>query len=169
MLVPVLTVVGELYAVFLILRYVHQLYDHRKQARSLHCQPPAEGYSILFGIPAFIRMSTAVKEKRWVEYIASMYAEHGNTFAQTIFARRMVATIEPENIKALLATQFDEFGLGTRHKEFYPLLGDGIFTLDGAGWTHARALLRPQFSRDQVRSVFLFEVSCIDRRDIFHT
>jgi hypothetical protein len=30
------------------------------------------------------------------------------------------------------------------------LLGDGIFTLDGAGWTHARGLLRPQFTRDQV-------------------
>jgi cytochrome P450 len=40
--------------------------------------------------------------------------------------------------------------LGNRHREFYPLLGDGIFTLDGAGWSHARALLRPQFTRDQV-------------------
>lgn len=83
--------------------------------------------------------------------MAEQYELYGNTFAQKILGRHLVTTIEPENLKALLATQFNDFRLGNRHREFYPLLGDGIFTLDGAGWSHARALLRPQFTRDQVR------------------
>lgn len=50
-----------------------------------------------------------------------------------------------------MATQFKDFGLGpARHGVFHPLLGDGIFTLDGHGWEHSRALLRPQFARDQI-------------------
>lgn len=53
----------------------------------------------------------------------------------------------------MLATQFSDFGLGLRRQAFGPFLGDGIFTLDGAGWSHSRAMLRPQFSRDQVADV----------------
>jgi cytochrome P450 len=67
-----------------------------------------------------------------------------------VLGNTVILTVEPDNLKAMLATQFSDFGLGLRHEQFYPLLGDGIFTLDGAGWTHSRALLRPQFARDQV-------------------
>ena len=38
-----------------------------------------------------------------------------------------------------------------------PLLGNGIFTSDGAGWEHSRSLLRPQFSRAQVSNLELEE------------
>lgn len=65
----------------------------------------------------------------------------------------IIITKDPENLKAMLATQFNEFALGTRHKHFYPLLGDGIFTLDAQGWKDSRSLLRPQFSREQVAHV----------------
>lgn len=59
-------------------------------------------------------------------------------------------TIDPENIKAILATQFKDFSLGDRYDMFYQLLGNGIFTLSGEGWKHSRTLLRPQFARDQI-------------------
>lgn len=153
MVAPALALAGALYITFLIVHRLVQRYQNHKQARSLNCQPEPEGDSRFFGIIGFIKISRATKEKRWIEYVASLYPQYGRTFGQTIFTRRMVATIEPENIKAVLATQFNDFGLGTRHEEFYPLLGDGIFTLDGAGWTHSRALLRPQFTRDQVCTV----------------
>ncbi|ANB15330.1 C-22 sterol desaturase [Sugiyamaella lignohabitans] len=61
-----------------------------------------------------------------------------------------ILTIHPENIKAILATNFKDYSLGLRYKQFLPLLGDGIFTLSGSGWKHSRAMLRPQFSREQV-------------------
>jgi len=44
-----------------------------------------------------------------------------------IFGNPMTFTIEPENIQAILAKQFKEFGLGeTRNANFNPLLGHGI-------------------------------------------
>lgn len=66
-------------------------------------------------------------------------------------------TRDPENIKAVLGTQFNDFSLGLRHKQFKVVLGDGIFTLDGAGWKHSRAMLRPQFAREQVSHVTMLE------------
>lgn len=148
---PALVLFGAVYVTFLVLRYFQQLHHHRKQSKALHCQAaPASSSSFLFGIPAFYRLTVAVKEKRWIEYLAEQYGINGGTFTQKIFARNIISTVDPENLKALLATQFKDFCLGNRHQEFDPLLGDGIFTLDGAGWTHSRGLLRPQFARDQV-------------------
>ena len=58
---------------------------------------------------------------------------------------------EPENIKALLSTQFDDFELGEkRYRAFSPLLGNGIFTADGEAWRHSRDMLRPNFTRMQL-------------------
>lgn len=65
----------------------------------------------------------------------------------------VILTKDPENIKAILGTQFTDFALGIRHEHFKPLLGDGIFTLDGNGWKNSRAMLRPQFAREQVAHV----------------
>nr|AAA34353.2 cytochrome P-450-alk2 [Candida tropicalis] len=79
------------------------------------------------------------------------------TFTFPIFSVSIISTLEPDNIKAILATQFNDFSLGTRHSHFAPLLGDGIFTLDGAGWKHSRSMLRPQFAREQVSHVKLLE------------
>lgn len=67
-------------------------------------------------------------------------------------------TTDPENIKAILATQFEDFELGPmRRGNFFPMLGNGIFTADGEGWVHGRALLRPQFARQQVADLDLEE------------
>ncbi|KAG7191434.1 uncharacterized protein KQ657_003481 [Scheffersomyces spartinae] len=65
-------------------------------------------------------------------------------------------TKDPENIKAMLSTQFNDFILG-RHEMVEPLLGDGIFSLDGEGWKHSRTILRPQFAREQVGHVEMLE------------
>lgn len=148
---PVVALIGALTALFVLVRYIGQTLHHRKQSKALQCEPAPLGPSSFFGIPAFIRLGKAVHEKRWIDYLTDQYAVYGKTYRQTFLNRKMVTTIEPENVKAILATQFKDFCLGTRHEQFYPLLGDGIFTLDGAGWAHARGLLRPQFTRDQVR------------------
>lgn len=67
-------------------------------------------------------------------------------------------TADPKNIQAVLATQFHDFELGkVRHDNFFPLLGNGIFTTDGKAWEHSRAMMRPQFARDQVSDLELEE------------
>ncbi|KAJ0413289.1 cytochrome P450 [Aspergillus carlsbadensis] len=98
-----------------------------------------------------------VQSGKFVEYIAGLHETHGPTFKEKMIGNNLISTIEPANLKALLATQFTDFGLGIRHRQFYPLLGDGIFTLDGIGWSAMRALIRPQFAREQIADLALFD------------
>lgn len=45
-----------------------------------------------------------------------------------------------------------------RRGNFFPLLGSGIFTEDGKSWEHSRAMMRPQFAREQVSDLELEEI-----------
>ncbi|KAI6886006.1 hypothetical protein KC334_g15713, partial [Hortaea werneckii] len=59
---------------------------------------------------------------------------------------RIVFTADEENIKAILATQFQDYGKGPRFRqEWKDFLGLSIFTTDGELWHNSRQLLRPQF------------------------
>ena len=49
--------------------------------------------------------------------------EVNDTFTSYNFGFPMIITKDPENIKALLATQFNDFSLGRRYDFFKPLLG----------------------------------------------
>lgn len=129
-------------------------YKHRQQARELSCKPAHVAPSGPFGLVAFYQVTQAVKARTWLPWMESEFKKHGTTFKRPILGRDIVVTCNPENIKAILATQFQDYGLGNRYQHFLPLLGDGIFTLDGNGWSHSRALLRPQFSREQVIRLF---------------
>ena len=66
-------------------------------------------------------------------------------------------TIAPANIKALLSTQFNDFGLGGRLPAFAPLLTGGIFVSDGPAWQHSRALVRPAFTRAEIADLGRFD------------
>ncbi|KAH9208668.1 cytochrome P450 [Leptodontidium sp. 2 PMI_412] len=57
----------------------------------------------------------------------------------------------------MLATKFQDFDLGYRKKALSPLLGQGIFASDGSIWEHSRALIRPNFVRNQVADMELYE------------
>lgn len=71
---------------------------------------------------------------------------------------RVIMTADPENIKAVLATQFNDYGKGEQfHKEWEDFLGDAIFVTDGKRWSEARALLRPFFERSRVADLEIIE------------
>lgn len=71
---------------------------------------------------------------------------------------RVIMTADPENIKAILTTQFSDYGKGEQfHKEWDDFLGDSIFTTDGKTWSDARALIRPMFQRERVADLDLVE------------
>lgn len=71
---------------------------------------------------------------------------------------REVVTMDPENIKAVLATQFEDFGkTETFHTDWEPFLGDSIFATDGEKWQSGRKLFRPQFTRQRVSDLDCFE------------
>ncbi|KAL3441406.1 putative cytochrome P450 alkane hydroxylase [Aspergillus insuetus] len=148
---------GVLCFAFYILFQIQSRCRHLRNAKAQQCKPPVFVNPGAYGISSFLEMLKEVKKGRFVEYIAGHYPKYGTTFQLRRLVRTPIFTIEPENIKAILATKFDSFSLGTRLREFYPLLGDGIFTLDGGGWSHARRLLRPQFKKEQIADIELLE------------
>ncbi|CUS07417.1 unnamed protein product [Tuber aestivum] len=149
-------------AFYLLLRlatYLLTAHKNRIFAKSHNCLPPRRFPSPFLGLPNWVRLMRAAKRGNVLEHITDRYPTYGNTWKGRILIGTSIGTVEPENIKAILATNFKDFGLGPqRHANFYPLLGDGIFTLDGPGWEHSRANLRPQFSREQVSDIEALEV-----------
>ncbi|KAK3300298.1 cytochrome P450 [Chaetomium fimeti] len=81
-----------------------------------------------------------------------------HTVEGRLAGRRIVFTADHENIKAILATQFNDYGKGEPfHEEWKAFLGDSIFTTDGAMWHDSRQLIRPQFIKDRVSDLHVFE------------
>ncbi|KAI9723684.1 MAG: hypothetical protein M1812_000984 [Candelaria pacifica] len=131
------------------------------EARRLGCKPAPMMYSKLpFGISNIRRFDAAAKEMDIPGEFIRIREEIGlQTHQFTILGSTGFATSDPKNIQAILATQFQDFDLGPfRSGSTGMLLGSGIFTQDGAEWAHSRALLRPQFARDQVSDLHLEEL-----------
>ncbi|KAK6197594.1 cytochrome P450 52A13 (DH-ALK2), partial [Scheffersomyces amazonensis] len=111
----------------------------------------------IFCIPLLLKLLKVKREGGLGEMTYHFFSIMPQSFVIRLIGVRIIMTCDPENIKAVLATQFNDFALGNRHEHFKPVLGDGIFTLDGEGWKHSRAMLRPQFARDQVAHVQALE------------
>ncbi|KAK0187424.1 cytochrome P450 [Armillaria mellea] len=84
--------------------------------------------------------------------------QYGNTFTLSTFSDRRVLTTEPEHIKAILATQFQDFEKG---HHFYvaaeSLLGAGVFNSDDDIWKFHRTMTRPLFNKDRISDFDNFE------------
>ncbi|KAI1806635.1 cytochrome P450 [Daldinia bambusicola] len=71
---------------------------------------------------------------------------------------RNIITRDPEHIKAVLTTQFSDFGKGEEfHDLWKPFLGDSIFTTDGQLWQYSRSMIRPMFIKDRISDLATFE------------
>jgi len=93
------------------------------------------------------------KQDRYLDGTLERFQQYGTTFAAKHMHYHTIHTIEPENIKHVLATSFEDFKLSSfRVDAMVPLFGKGIFTSDGSRWSHSRALLRPSFARHNMES-----------------
>jgi cytochrome P450 len=80
------------------------------------------------------------------------------TVESRVVGRRIIFTAEPENIKAILAAQFGDYGKGEPfHQEWQEFLGDSIFTTDGDKWHASRQLIRPMFVKERISDLDCFE------------
>lgn len=71
---------------------------------------------------------------------------------------RFIMTRDPEHIKTILTTKFNEYGKGPSfHSLWRPFLGDSIFTTDKSQWHDSRGLIRPMFIKDRVSDLATFE------------
>ncbi|KAI1272030.1 cytochrome P450 [Xylaria sp. FL0933] len=114
------------------------------------------------GLDLFFKALAATKEGHTLKFFLTVVNECGPTFVQHLFGVSGIDTIDPENIEAVLSTNFSDYDLGLRPFTFRALLGSGIFTQDGAEWKHSRQLLRPQFASNRAQN-FIEIQECVER------
>ncbi|KAI8957627.1 cytochrome P450 52E1 [Daldinia sp. FL1419] len=126
------------------------------------CSPPPLFPNDPLGLRFLSFAARHIKSNSLLEAWSTQFRTLGHTFKHRVFPgpRDTIMTDEPDNIRAVLSTQFDDWDLPQlRIKAFLPVLGHySIFTSNGDSWRKARATLRPAFVRDQVA-----DLRCLDR------
>ena len=149
--------------VFLLVKlvtFIWRSYERHRLALERGCKPTRK-YSQLdapLGLGLLVRGIQDTRNLRFLEAWQQHCTALGQTFSFWLFGQSMVVTAEPDNVKTILSTSFDDFELGPKRRAgFATLLGDGIFAADGAKWSASRALLRPSFAKSQVSDTEIFE------------
>ncbi|KAI0433586.1 cytochrome P450 [Xylaria sp. FL1042] len=147
-----LTVVFTLWQIYLKI-------DESIRLRRLGARAPKIVSRLPFGIDVVSKQVEAVMKYKNMETFVEMMKPSTNYNVEgRMLGRRVVFTADPENIKAILATQFSDYGKGEPfHREWKEFLGDSIFVTDGQSWHSSRQLLRPQFSRERISDLHTFE------------
>jgi cytochrome P450 len=135
---------------------------YREASARRGCLPaPTLHSNNLLGTSRLKESIKATKEHCGPQYVVSAMNEVGiniHTVRVPILDYELLVTRDPENVKAMFSTQNSDYDISaTRANAFMPLLGEGIFTSRGAQWKHSRALVRPQFSREEVSNLDLME------------
>ncbi|KAJ7106613.1 cytochrome P450 [Mycena epipterygia] len=92
------------------------------------------------------------------EPLAVHAPEFGHTLSVRFLFQNRILTSEPENIKAILATEFNSFEKGAEFRDLMePLLGTGVFAADGDMWKFHRQMTRPFFHRERISDFDLFD------------
>lgn len=107
------------------------------------------------------------------------FRQTGYTLKQGFLRNPAFGTVTPENLEAILSTNFKgkrryfhsfsssllgyphqltrvEWSFGPRREIACPMFGDGIFTQEGGAWKQSRNLLRPQLVQRQYEDFKLF-------------
>ncbi|KAJ7250360.1 cytochrome P450 monooxygenase pc-3 [Mycena rebaudengoi] len=94
-------------------------------------------------------------------YPANPFHKWFETYGETVMVNLLfedrIATTEPAYIKAILATEFNNYWKGPA--DFYrghSLLGSGVFNTDDEMWKFHRGMTRPFFSRERVTDFDIF-------------
>jgi len=111
--------------------------QHAAEARRLGCLPASvKRMKLPFGLDGVMRALKADRAKQFPNMLEDIYHEVGAaTWSANTMGSHVLMTVDPKNIQAILATQFNDFELGpVRRGAMWPLFGNGIFTADGKGW-----------------------------------
>ncbi|TGO18736.1 hypothetical protein BTUL_0008g01210 [Botrytis tulipae] len=146
---------------YFIANRIYKSHVYSAKLRKFECQEPVPKDTISrwpFGLDTIKIALEADRGKYFPTLLQRNVEQFGITFKYSIMNTSSLFTVDPKNVKAILATQFDDFDLGPmRIGAFWPMLGKGIFTQDGHEWKVTRDMMRPQFNRDQMSDFELEE------------
>ncbi|KAH7118679.1 cytochrome P450 52A1 [Dactylonectria estremocensis] len=149
--------------ILFVVSKVRSWYIHRRRCSSNGCLPPP-AYPHRDGILGLRHLRSLIKarrEKRLPTAFSSIFTDTGanvHTVTYSTLGSKTYWTIDADNIKAVLSSKFNDWGLPqARIAAFAACWGGGIFGADGAEWEHSRAMLRPSFNRRQGQDTELLE------------
>ena len=149
--------------VFVLYKVLSSFREKRRQhAEALrrgcgHC--PIMPKKDVLGITRFRESIRATRAERGPKYVVeelNAMGEDVHTAQVRVLDYTLNLTRDPENARAVFSSQSHDFDIGVhRTQSWKPLLGVGIFTSQGETWKHSRALVRPQFSKEQISDIDL--------------
>lgn len=145
---------------YILYRTITTSLARRRFARKNGCLPAAHLplRDPILGIDGLRASISAAKQRKLLSMLTDRFYSIAPTYTSLRLGSPAIITMEPENVKAILATRFKDFAIAPfRQPALHPFLGDGIFTTDGPHWAASRAMIRPNFSRDQVADLDAFE------------
>lgn len=149
-----------IYVLSVLFRKSSQQLRFYKAARQHGCKPARHypNWDPFLGIDLFVRLRRADYHGNRSEASVELHKQYGRTIEMKAFGPAYILTAEPQNIQAIAATKFTDFGVGPRRGDIgAPFLDRGVFTEDGDFWKHSRALIRPTFSRNEIADLGNFE------------
>lgn len=132
----------------------------RKASHQFGCKPARHypSWDPFLGLDLFVILRRADSRGQRSQKYADLHSQYGTTFEMKALSGSQIQTADPENIQAISATKFDDWGVGPiRGNIGAPFLDRGVFTEDGASWRHSRALIRPTFNRAEIADLDSFE------------
>lgn len=132
-----------------------------RRARALGCGtvPVYPHKDPILGLDLVLQAVPRLKSFTAIQWISERLAKYGTHYHVTLGGEWILLTDEPENIKVMLGTKFEDFPIGgPRLLSTLPILGpNSVFSTNGDAWRHNRAMIRPSFVRDQVADLACFE------------
>ncbi|KAL4932063.1 cytochrome P450 [Aspergillus undulatus] len=118
-------------------------------ARNRHPPPPQKDK--ILGIDVLLEEWRNFRNNTYLNMLVNRFNSCGNTWSCRTMGQTNFATVDIENIKTILVTQSQLYGLGrTRSSVLGSTLNHGIFTSEGNEWRFLRRMSRPGFSASHV-------------------
>ncbi|CAK9441338.1 uncharacterized protein LODBEIA_P52070 [Lodderomyces beijingensis] len=156
------TLVFVLGAAFFIFKLVQ--YSRQQQIRNKYnCKPctalKTSNWKEYFGLDVLVdwKKDLARGLKHHVTY-GKFQRMQVSTFKHRVIFRWDIMTTDPENLRHMKSSaNFKFWNTGDRPQAFEPLMGDGIFSSEGASWKHSRVMLRPFFNKENIKHITMME------------
>lgn len=145
----VLCLLPVAYVISRIRRRLRYIWSRRANG----CQDPPKypHRDPIWGLDLFFDQERAGKQGIWLPTSKRLFKENGKTYEVNLLGRRMIHTMNAENIQSAWATKYKDWGLQPlREGLAVPFFDKGINTTDGEYWQHSRSLIRPTFARTEV-------------------
>ncbi|KAG2003619.1 cytochrome p450 [Coprinopsis cinerea AmutBmut pab1-1] len=136
--------------------------EARKRAARLAPRVEEAWYSI-GGLSLISQMGESFVNGYFFDIMQSWAQKYGYTYEVPFLSEVQMWTMEPEHVKAMLATQFQNFEKGPSFRKImHSFLGTGVFNSDGEMWKFHRGITRPFFSRDRISDFDIFDAHATD-------